>query len=356
MIKVKFAGRETPFYDDLNREVDAYFASHNKKKTGDYRLYLKTFLIMGSMISLYTILVFFTPATPIALVLCGLLGFTLALIGFNIMHDACHMSYSPNATVNEIIGYSMNFLGSNQFLWKLKHNRIHHTYTNIDGVDDDIIKMPILRLCKSQPWKKAHRFQHIYGFFLYGVSSIFWVLITDLQKYFSRDISGTPIKEIPFREHVIFWLTKVFYFSVYIAIPIWMLGFGKFIIGYLVMNFVFGLVLSIVFQLAHAVDVTHFEDGWHHDLNIEDEWAVHQVKTTADFAPRSHIANWLLGGLNFQVVHHLFPNISHVHYREIQPIVERVCARHNVRYNVFNTFPKAVASHVRYIYNLGQAA
>jgi linoleoyl-CoA desaturase len=352
--KVRFTGRQTPFFDDLKKEVDSYFQSAKTAKTGDFRLYLKTFIIMTGLLSSYIVLVFFTPSAIPAILISAFFGFTLALVGMNVMHDACHGAFSSNPKMNNIIGYSMNFLGSNQFIWKIKHNRIHHTYTNVDGVDDDIIKVPILRHCESQPWKKVHKFQHVYMVLLYGLSTILWVLVTDTQKYLKKDISGTPIEHIPVKEHVIFWVTKLLYILFYIAIPIYFVGFSKFIVGYLIANFVFGLVLSIVFQLAHAVEATHFENARGKDLTVDTEWAVHQVVTTADFAPKSPLANWICGGLNFQVVHHLFPNVSHVHYRSIQPIVERVCKKHNVHYNLYNTFGEAVASHFNYMRVLGE--
>lgn len=354
MNKVSFSNRRTPFYDELRKEVEQYFQRSGKKQTGDYRLYLKSIVLLGGMTTLYFTLLLVSMPIWLSLVLCGILGFNLALIGFNVMHDACHGSYSTNATLNEIMGYSMNLLGSNKFFWILKHNRIHHTYTNIDGVDDDINMGFLMRNCKTQKRLKMHRFQHIYSFLLYGFSSIFFVLIADVDKYFSKKISGTPIREIPTKEHVVFWLSKVFYLAVYIVIPIAVVGWLPWLVGYMVMNFIFGCTLSIVFQLAHVVEPAGFEEAIDHKLVIEKEWAEHQVRTTADFAAKSRLANWLLGGLNFQVVHHLFPYVSHVHYRSIQPIVKEVCARYNISYNEFRTFPMAVASHVRHIRELGQ--
>jgi linoleoyl-CoA desaturase len=350
--KVTFQ-RSSPFYDEVRSEVAAYFTSHHRSPEGDFRLYLKSLILLGSFCGFYVALLVIPPGW-MSVLLSALLGFTLALIGMNVMHDACHGSYSKHKWVNELMGYSMNLLGSNQFIWKIKHNRIHHTYTNVDGIDDDIIKVPILRHCKSQPYKKIHRYQHIYGFVLYALSTILWVAVTDLQKYFTMHVAATPIRNFPVQEHVIFWVTKLFYSAFYIAIPIWVVGFWPWLIGYLIINAVFGLVLSIVFQLAHAVEITHFEDASKHSVALEKEWAAHQVETTADFAMNSSLANWLFGGLNFQVVHHLFPNVSHVHYRAIQPIIHRVSSRYNIPYHSYPTMWQAVRSHVGYLKGLGQ--
>lgn len=355
MSKVQFSAKASPFYNDLLKEIDQYFKSKNKARTGDYRLYLKTAILFSAFISLYTLIVFVLPSGWLALLLSGLFGFVIALIGFNVMHDACHGSYSSSSRVNEIMGYSMNVLGSNQFIWKLKHNRIHHTFTNVDGVDDDIMKVPVLRHCESQPQKPIHKYQHIYAFFLYAISSVLWVTLTDTEKYLKQSVSGTPFRHFPLSEHIIFWVSKLFYVLFYIVVPIYFVGWAPFLVGYFFMNAIFGLTLSLVFQLAHAVEKTDFHDANHGSLNIEEEWAAHQVHTTADFAPKSAVANWLLGGLNFQVIHHLMPSVSHVHYRELQPIIEKVCHRHGVRYNVYPTFSSALKSHVVYLKWLGNS-
>jgi len=350
--KVSFE-RSSPFYDELRAEVEQYFRSRKKVATGDYRLYLKSVILLGSFAGLYIALLSIPPGW-LAAVLAGVFGVVLALIGFNVMHDACHGSYSSRPWVNELMGYSMNLLGSNQFIWKIKHNRIHHTFTNVDGIDDDIIKVPVMRHCESQPWKPVHRFQHIYAFVLYALSTILWVLFTDNQKYFTKSISGTPIRQFPLREHVIFWVTKVFYIAIYMVIPAMVVGFWPWFIGYLIVNTTFGLTLSVVFQLAHAVPITTVENARDHSLELDKEWASHQVATTADFAMSSASANWFCGGLNFQVIHHLFPHVSHVHYKEIQPLVLAACKRHGIEYHSYETMGEAINAHIAHLKGLGE--
>ncbi|MCC6599893.1 MAG: acyl-CoA desaturase [Crocinitomicaceae bacterium] len=354
MAKVSFANRTTPFFDELRREVDAYFVKNQICKTGDWRLFFKSIIILSCFFASYIAVVFILPPGWISFLICGFFGFVMALVGFNVMHDACHGSYSSSKIVNHLMGYSMNLLGSNQFIWKMKHNRIHHTFTNVDGVDDDIMKVPVLRHCRSQRYYKAHRYQHIYGFFVYAISTILWVSLTDGQKYFSRSISGTPILHISFSEHLIFWISKLFYVGFYIVVPVMMVGWLPFLVGYLFANIIFGLTLSLVFQMAHAVETTHFDNATEQNLVIEKEWAEFQVMTTADFSQGSPVANWLLGGLNFQVVHHLFPMISHIHYRDLQPIVKRVCEKHSINYKHFPTFIAALQSHINYLKLLGR--
>jgi linoleoyl-CoA desaturase len=355
---VSFNNSENSFFKQLKDEVNKYFETTGKTQTGDFRLYLKSIILLPLSVILYILLVFVSMPVWISLVLCIIFGVNLALIGFNIMHDACHGSYSTKKWVNEVMGYTMNYLGSNAFIWKIKHNIIHHTYTNIDGVDDDIAKVPVLRHCPSQPRKGFHRYQHIYAPFLYAISSWFWALYTDFDKYFKRRINNTVINQIPLKEHVIFWSAKLLYITFYMVIPIYVLGFLPFLVGYLTLNAAMGLTLSLVFQLAHVVDKTAFVDANSVEgdkLNIEESWAAHQVRTTANFATKSKLVSWLVGGLNFQVEHHLFPRVSHVHYPALSEIVERVCREHGLPYHNYDTMGSAVVSHFETMKRFGLA-
>ena len=356
MAKVSFNNKSNLFFQDLKQTVEQYFAHKNLKKTGNVKLYIKTVTLVPAAILIYILLLSVTMPVWVALLLCAVMGIILASIGFNVMHDACHGSYSSKKWVNELFGYSINALGGNAFIWKFKHNIIHHTYTNVDGVDDDIARSPLLRQCSTQIWKPAHRFQHIYVVFLYAISSLAWVAYLDFDKYFKRKVNTTSMQKMNTKEHVLFWSSKLLYAFFYIALPIWVVGAGKWAIGYVTMEIVLGFVLAIVFQLAHVVEETEFEHAGIEPVLIESEWAAHQVKTTSNFAPRNKIISWLVGGLNFQVEHHLFPRISHVHYPELSKIVEDKCKEYQLPYNSITTMRAAIASHFRMLKQLGQPA
>jgi linoleoyl-CoA desaturase len=355
--KVSFDNSDNLFYTELNQEVKSFFAQRGIKSTGDYRLFLKSFVLIGSSLAIYLLLLFGSMPAIASIALCLVLGFLLACIGFSVMHDACHGSYSENKTLNYIMGLTMNGLGSNAFIWKQKHNIIHHTYTNIDGVDDDIAKSPVLRHCYSQPYKPFHRYQHIYMVPLYAVSSILWALLTDFQKYFKRDINGTPMNNFPLKEHVIFWATKVLYIVFYMIIPAIVVGMKPFLIGYFLTNAAMGLTMALVFQLAHVVENTAFADATSaaEKLNIEEAWAAHQMRTTSNFAMDNKVLSWFVGGLNFQVEHHLFPKVSHVHYPELSKIVQRLAAKHHLPYHSIDGFIPAVQSHFKTMRLFGSA-
>lgn len=352
MSKVSFNTKHSPFFDALREKVDNYFASNNIKVTGNYKLYLKTILLLSSVVVLYSVLVFFTPPVWISIVLCCLLGLNFAAIGFNVMHDGAHGSYSNNKTLNDVMAYSLNALGGSSYIWKIKHNIIHHSFTNIEGVDDDINIGPWMRVSDSQPKYWFHKFQHLYWIILYGVSYFLWVYYLDFNKYFKGQIADTKLRKWALKEHFIFWGSKLAYTILFIGLPIYSVGVLATIIGYAVVVFVCGVTISTVFQLAHVVEDTDFPQV---DIanKIDQEWAIHQVATTANFATKSKLVSWFVGGLNFQVEHHLFPRISHIHYPQISKLVKETCIKFNVPYLEYPTVYHAVRSHVLHLRNLG---
>ncbi|HRN57084.1 MAG TPA: acyl-CoA desaturase [Agriterribacter sp.] len=354
MYKVTFNNKNKVFFNALKANVDQYFIDNNIRKTGNWKLYLKSAVLIPAAILIYLSLLLLPLNLFMGILLSGLFGFTLASIGFNIMHDACHGSYSTRKWVNELFGLSMNALGGNAFLWKLKHNIVHHTYTNIDGIDDDINNMPFMRECSTQPWRPIHRYQQFYMFFLYGFTSLFLLFITDYIKYVTRKVYTTPLKPMDIREHLTFWISKLLYIAVTIVIPIMVLGWQPWLLGFLVMHFVLGLTLAVVFQLAHVVEDAEFDVAGIEPKKIENEWAIHQVKTTANFAANNKFLSWLVGGLNFQIEHHLFPRISHVHYPAISKIVQQTCRQFGLQYIYYPSLGAAVASHYRFMKQLGQ--
>ncbi|MBC8046052.1 MAG: acyl-CoA desaturase [Fimbriimonadaceae bacterium] len=352
MPKITFNNQNKVFFNSINARVEQYFKDRNLKKTGDKTLYFKSSILIAAGVATYFVLLTIHMNPFIAAVLCCMFGFIQATIGFNVMHDANHGSFSEKKWINNLMGLSANLMGVNAWLWKQKHNIIHHTYTNIDGVDDDIGKSPFLRMCPSQKQLKLHRYQYIYCIPLYGVMS-FWMFVTDFSKYFGKRIQTTPIHNMEFKEHLIFWVTKVLYIFFYIVLPIWVVGFLPALIGFALMHAILGVTLALVFQLAHVVEATHFVDANHASLHIEDEWAVHQVQTTADFATNNKIISWFTGGLNYQVEHHLFPKISHVHYPVIHKIVKDVCLKFSIRFNNYPSMASALRSHLRFMKQLG---
>jgi linoleoyl-CoA desaturase len=356
MATPKFATVPNSFRAELKKRINQYFQETGKAATGNIALYTKAIVLLSAFFFLYVHLVFFTPQTVFAIAECVLLGFVVAGIGFNIMHDGAHGSFSKHAWMNNLAAFSLNLLGGSHFMWNMKHNVIHHAYTNIDGIDDDIDIKPWMRMSTTQPKYKLHKYQHIYFWVLYALLYILWIFVLDYQKYFKRRIGGMPLKKMSAADHLIFWGFKVLNLAMFIAVPIYVLGFATWITGFLIFGVVAGLVISIVFQLAHTVEHTHFPMPDVATGRLEDEWAVHQLKTTANFAPRNKVINWFVGGLNFQVEHHLFPNISHIHYPALNKIIKQACEEFSVTYIEYPKMRHAIASHVSFLKQMGRAS
>jgi linoleoyl-CoA desaturase len=348
---VSFNTKEHPFFDQLKTRVDAYFTDNNLDRVGNWNIYLKTALFMLSAIALYIWLVLFTPGVATSIVICVMLGVVFAGIGFNVMHDSAHGSFSNHTWLNNLMGYSLNMMGGDVHLWKTKHNLVHHSFTNIEGLDDDIDIQPFMRMHEDQKRYWAHRYQHIYGFLLYSINYTLWVFYFDFKKYFSMKIGTIKMRKYKMRDHISFWATKLIYIFLFLVLPMMTVGVVPTLIGYTILTVVCGMVIAIVFQLAHVVEETDFPKP---QANMETEWAVHQINTTSNFAINSKFTHWYTGGLNHQVEHHLFPRISHVHYPALSVIVKETCQQFGIQYNEHKTVLQAVRSHVVHLKNVGR--
>lgn len=346
--------QRSAFFAEIKEKKDRYFAEKRLDSAGNRKLYVKGAIQVVSAIALYIWLVFFTPSVLWAMLLCAVFGFNLAVVGFNVMHEGGHRSFSKHGWLNTVAAYSLNVLGGNAHFWKIKHNVNHHTYTNIEGHDADIEVGSLMRLHEHQPRYWFHRFQHFYWIVLYGISYIAWVFYLDFGRYFSREFVPhmDPKARMKFREHFVFWVSKIGYVSVYIVLPAIIVGWAGALAGFVIAAVVCGITTSVVFQLAHVVEGMAFpvadETG-----NISEEWAIHQINTTANFATRNKVFFWLLGGLNFQVEHHLFPRISHIHYPQISRFVKETCQKYGVIYREHSTMLQAFASHLTHLRKLG---
>ncbi|MBV9987029.1 MAG: acyl-CoA desaturase [Chitinophagaceae bacterium] len=351
----KFPSVARSLHTDLKKRVQEYFDQKGIKSTGTPKLFTKAISMVIALIAVYIHLLVWTPVWYLALGECVLLGGLVASIGFNVMHDGSHGSFSTNKWVNRIAASSISLLGANHFMWNMKHNMIHHSFTNVDGVDDDIEIGFLMRMAPTQKKLKMHKFQHFYFWALYMLLYVFWIFFADYRKYFSRKIGTVPLKKMHLKDHIEFWGVKLYHAAVFIVIPVAAVGWVDWVIGFMTMSVVAGFVLSIVFQLAHTVEHTEFPTVDIESNKLPDEFAAHQIKTTANFATKNKLVSWLVGGLNFQIEHHLFPKISHVHYPAISQIVKSVCMEYQLQYVEYPTMRKAVKAHVRFLRDMGRA-
>lgn len=345
------------FFPTLKKRVDQYFTSNHLKKQGNATLYIKSFVLLFVYLAPFVAMLTWEFSTGLQLLLWALMGVALAGIGMSIMHDANHGAFSKNRAVNYLLGHSLNLLGGSVSNWKMQHNVLHHTYTNIAEMDEDIDDKLMMRFCPHSKLKGYHRFQFIYVVFFYSILTLYWVTLKDFVQYvqYRKHEKASEDKKGHVMKLVQIILLKIVYFFVILYLPIGIVGLpaGVTIGGFILMQAIAGFILALIFQLAHTVE------GTSHPLPneaglIENDWAIHQLQTTANFSRNNKLLSWYIGGLNFQVEHHLFPYISHVHYPQIAAIVKETAEEFGVEYLENKTFGGAVQSHFTLLYKLGR--
>jgi linoleoyl-CoA desaturase len=359
MKTIKFVAatpQQHQFAAALRKNVNDYFKSNNISTKGNLYMAFQTIAMLMLYVGPFVAILTMPMSAWLALPLMVVMGIGMAGIGMCVMHDAIHGSYSEKDWVNKLIGSSIYLLGSNKLNWKIQHNVLHHTYTNIDNYDQDIASRGPIRLSEHAPIKKIHRNQHIHAFFFYGLMTLS-KLTKDFTQLVEFNKAGlTKQHHIhPTAEYVKMVLIKMTYLFVLIGLPVLLTPFTwwQALIGFFVMHWTTGCILSTVFQMAHVVEGAK-QPMPNEQGVINTEWAVHELQTTSDFARGNAFLNWYVGGLNFQIEHHLFPNICHVHYQKMAPIVESTAKEFGLSYNLKPSFLDALASHVRRLRELGR--
>ncbi|MBA4136890.1 MAG: acyl-CoA desaturase [Opitutus sp.] len=317
-------------------------------------MYVKTTVILGVFFASYIALVFFAANSWHAVTAAVILGAAAGLIGFNIQHDGSHLAYSDRPWLNKLTAMTMDLIGASSYMWHWKHVASHHIYVNITDHDADVDLGAFARVTPHQPHYFFHRFQHFYLWPLYGFMTIRWHLYGDFRDLVTREIGGHPFPRPRGKELAIFIGGKMVFFTLAFVLPMFFHEWWKVLLFYTLATGVSGVVLSIVFQLAHCVEEADFPMPDEATNRMEDNWMVHQIHTTVDFARNSKLMCWFLGGLNFQVEHHLFPKVCHVHYPEISKIVESTCREFGVRYNEHKTLWAGLVSHYRWLRRMSQ--
>ena len=356
---IRFRRDNTDFTKTLRRRVDEYFKEKNLSRKGDWRLHVKSFM----MIALYFV--------PWALITWGfagqgwgfwaaefIMGLGLAGIGMNVMHDANHDAYSNNKKVTLRVGRTLDLVGGNAAIWKLQHNVLHHPFTNVDGLAEANAMQPFMRFSPLKPRFWWHKFQHIYSWGFYSLMTIFWMIAKDwmqLRRYHKKDLirpAGTSVKELSLS----LLLTKTVYFSYVIALPMWLSGAAWYQVigGWVLMQLVAGFILAIIFQPAHVMEEHDYQPAQKGETLDIDSWT-HQLRTTSNFGTGSRALTWLCGGLNHQIEHHLFPQVSHIHFSKLAPIVKKTAEEFGIPYRSSTTYWQAIERHTRMLKALGSS-
>jgi linoleoyl-CoA desaturase len=347
--------KDDGFHAALKSGAADHFATGHRPRFGGRAMHVKTAVILTWFAGSYLLLLALGGTSAwLAAALAVSTALATAGIGFSIMHDANHGAYSRSPRVNRAFGFALDAVGASSYVWRFKHNVQHHTYSNVDGLDADIDAAPFLRLAPSQRLRAWHRWQHLYAWPLYGVLAVKWWFVDDAVDLLRGRIGLVNFPRPQGWELAGVLLGKAVFLSWSLVVPLVLFRSGWVAPLYLLGAFTLGVVLSVVFQLAHAVDETTFhaaEPGA--ERRLPTPWAEHQVRATVDFARSNRLLGWYVGGLNYQVVHHLFPEVCHVHYPALAKVVEAVCAKHRIPYRAQPTLRAALAAHYRFLCRLG---
>lgn len=360
---VRFAPKGVAgFYDTVIEKVNGYFETNKISPYANKWMWLKTFVMLFLYFAPYILIVSGVGAVNpwLFFSLWFVMGWGMSGIGTSIMHDANHGTYSPNKKVNNFISHILEVIGGYKVTWRIQHNVLHHTYTNVAGLDEDIDSKMILRFSPQQPKYWYHRYQYIYAWFFYMMTTLFWMTAKDyIQaiRYKKRDLL---IKHKTSLRKAILNITfyKLLYYTNILVLPILFSGMSWYFVlmGFLLMHFVGGLFLTCIFQLSHVMETSAFSlpEGQVGNRRMKDSWAIHEVSNTTDFAPNNRILSWFVGGLNYQIEHHLFSGICHVHYRKLAPIVRSTMESFGLVYQVQPSFLSAMRGHAKMLKKLGR--
>ena len=355
--KIKFVAIDkTLFFPTLKKRVEQYFTENHKSRYADGMMVLKTIILLACYVLPFVAILAFTPGVWVSMLLWLVMGAAISGIGMSVMHDANHGAFSRRPAVNKWLGFTIYLAGAGVSNWKWQHNVLHHTYTNVANLDEDIKDRGVMKLSPHEAVKSIHRFQWTYAFFFYGILTLYWVLLKDFIQYAHFIKSGlnrqTKRENLQMLTGMI--VIKLLYLGTFFVLPtlVFQIPFNAILTGFLLMHFTAGLVLTVIFQLAHSVEGTQYPLPNPEGI-IEKDWAVHQMETTVNFSPRNKRLSWYVGGLNFQIEHHLFPKICHIHYPAIAPIVKKTAQEFGLKYMEHQTFIIALRSHIAILKKFG---
>jgi linoleoyl-CoA desaturase len=335
--KVRF--RSTPekdlFIKTLRQRIDGYFKQKGISQCANTEMKLKGILAAIAWVGVYALLLsnVLSPY-PWAMILGFMaLGFVNIFIAFNVVHDACHNAYSANKRTNKILGLSMNFIGGNAYLFTMMHNA-HHAFVNIHGIDVTLESHGTFRFTPHEPYKKHHRWQHIYTPFLYMMAMIHWAVIKDWKWFYQERHIGNQKNIVhPKSEFWTLLIGKIVYFGLTLVIPMLVIEAAWYwiLLGWVNIHLLPGLTFAVIFQATHVYNGTTYplpdKDG-----NIENNYAIHVLATTADFGRKNPVGCWLMGGINLHVIHHILPTVCHVHYPALTQILKDTCDEYGLEY------------------------
>jgi linoleoyl-CoA desaturase len=354
MQRLKFSKDEgSAFYKELNERIEEYFSERNLSKTGNGVMYFKIFLYFGLDVLFYWLMMHADTKLEFC-VYYVLMGLFVLMTAFNVSHDACHGAAVKSKFWNKVLfSLSFNLQGNNAYVWGKHHNESHHLYTNIEGSDIDVLNNPLFRMTKNQELKWFHKYQYLYAPVMYLLYSINWFLFRESLMIFNISSRTIQIK-IPFWEIVKLFFFKIAYIFYMIVLPIYLLPFGwpTVLLAFVLNHFLVSIVFVAVLGVSHLSEyVGHPEPDA--DNRLDMSWPKLQMQTSVDYNADSVFFNWTLGGFNAHALHHILPNVCHVHYLKILPIFRELAEKHGLTY-IEMPYYRSLKGHFSFLKKMGR--
>lgn len=314
-------------------------------------IWTKFIFYCGMSILLYTLL--FQLQNAFLFVLCFIAyGLVALLFAFNFAHDLSHNTIFKSKKLNNI-GYTIIYtiVGAHAEAWKKRHVHSHHYAPNVEDYDSDLNITNLIRVIPNSPYSWFHKYQYIYAPIAYTSYSLFWVFIKDFVILYTPDEYGSKKN---FWYHLSFWMQKLIYISIIFILPITFSYQSVFIVslGFLLMHLVQSLFLLFTFFMTHHVVGTAYpttdEGGY-----INTSWTMNQIRSSNDMHPFSEVANFILGGFNNHIAHHLFPHIHHIYYPKMNKIIYEVLQNHGIKPNQ-TSYWGGILSHLKLLRLMGR--
>lgn len=351
---IVFGEEGKEFGEAVHKRVAAYFKDNSISTKANWKMVMKSVLIFSLFVGSYYMAVFSDISVMWRLFFAVVFGCSMAFMAFNIGHDASHNAYSKNNKVNSFLSYTMNLCGINQYIWNIKHNLSHHSFTNIPHADMDNENVDVARITRYHKWKPVFKYQHLYLPLLWPFFGLFLMAVKDFQLFGMTRMGNSQYEGHPRKEWIILILSKAIVFGYLFVIPIVVIDLPvwQVLIGILVMYLFMGILLTSIFLFVHLIEGTPFPEE-DMDGKISKHWMLHQLEVTTDFSPFNSVLTFFSGALNQHVAHHMFPNYCHVHYGAITKIIKETAKEYGYKYKS-QTHWQAFRSHIRFLKKMGE--
>jgi linoleoyl-CoA desaturase len=347
--------RRKSVWQAVKERADAYFARTGKSRGADALLWVKVIFYAGIAEAAYVMTLWGGFDVAGTLVCAILFGIASILLAINVGHEAAHNALAPWPWANRVLhAYAFSVIGVDPYLWRLRHTRSHHVFPNVNECDIDIDSNAFVRLSPNHPRRLYQRYQHIYALFLYLLVGAHAALVQDFDYLFKRDLANMRnIKHSP-QQYALFFVRKAFYVSLVFVVPMMVLPFPwwQVLIGYFIMSAVGSLIFIAFLIGTHFADTTEFPQV-SADGRLPHNFATHALVTSLDWHPTSRVAQWVAGGANAHVAHHLFPHVSHAHYVPLTRIIQDAAKEFGMPYRQ-STFIGMICAHFRFLKQKGE--